>query len=129
MELSGEIAISLSFTKSACVATRVGEKTAFVVKALPGELDAFREADSILCRFERLERSEFPYLRVSFKVQDRVQEPHLVECFFSMDSSEEMELLDMLRNQDEFDMHFFDSNLGYRYSKHIRIISTVNGFG
>ncbi len=57
MELPGEIILSLSFTKSACVATRIGGKAVFIVKALPGEIDAFRETESILCSFERLERS------------------------------------------------------------------------
>jgi len=111
--------MSLSFITSGCLAALIGEKTTFVFKGSQTEIELLSDVEQILFGFECIKRSEFPSVRMYFELSNRENKPYQFDYFFSVESNEEIGLLSRLRDQDSFDMIFFDS--GIRYSKTVNI--------
>jgi hypothetical protein len=119
LEPSSEIEMTLSFIESGCLPTLVNGKTAFILKGPQDEIESLRGAEYLLFWIRCIKRPEFPSVGIHFELMDRADKPHRFDCFFSIESEEEMDLLRRLRDQNHFDMLFFDSKI--RYLKRVEI--------
>jgi hypothetical protein len=119
IELSSEIKMSLSFIASGCLVALIDGKTAFVFKGPQSEIEMLRDVKQILFGLECIKRPEFPSVRMYFEIRDRENKPYQFDCFFDIESDEEIGLLNKLKDQDSFNIIFFDS--GIRYSKRVNI--------
>ncbi len=105
--------MSLSFISSGCLAVPIGDKTAFVLKESQSEIEMLRGVEQILYGLECIKRPEFPSVRMYFEIRDRENKPYQFDCFFGIESDEEVRLLRELKDQDSFNIIFFDSEIGY----------------
>ncbi len=119
LELSSEIEMSLSFIASGCLAALVDDKTAFVFKGYQSEIELLRDIEQILFGFEFIKRPEFPSVRMYFDLIARENKPYRFDYFFGIDSDEEIGLLSKLKDQDSFNIIFFDSII--KFSKKVDI--------
>jgi len=119
IELSSEIKMSLSFISSGCLAVPIGDKTAFVLKESQSEIEMLRGVEQILYGLECIKRPEFPSVRMYFEIRDRENKSYQFDCFFGIESDEEVRLLRELKDQDSFNIIFFDSEIGY--SRRVKI--------
>src|ERR1700758_3316567 len=111
--------MSLSLIESGCLATLLDNKTAFVFKGSQIEIELLRKTEQILFGFECIKRPEFPSVRMYFEIRDRENKPYQFDCLFSIESDEEIRLLSKLKDQDSFNIIFFDSEI--RYLKGVNI--------
>ncbi len=119
VELSPELNMTLSLIESGCLATLIDNKTAFVVKGSQSEIELLREPHQILYWFECIKRPEFPSVRIYFELRNRENQPYHFDYFFGIESDGDIELLNKLKDQDHFDIYFFD--FAIRYSKRVKI--------
>ncbi len=118
-ELSSEPNMSLSLIESGCLATLIDSKTAFVFKGSQSEIELLRKTPQILYGFECIKRPEFPSVRIYFELRNRENQPYQFDYFFGIESDGDIELLIKLKDQDHFDIFFFD--FAIRYSKRVKI--------
>ncbi len=118
IELPPEINLSLSFIETGCLATLIDGKVTFVFKGPKAEIELLRDTQ-MLFGFECIKRPEFPSVRMYFESRDKKNKLYQFDYFFGIESDEEMGLLDRLKDQDSFDIIFFDSEI--RHSKKISI--------
>ncbi len=111
--------MSLSFISSGCLAVPIGDKTAFVLKESQSEIEMLRGVEQILYGLECIKRPEFPSVRMYFEIRDRENKSYQFDCFFGIESDEEVRLLRELKDQDSFNIIFFDSEIGY--SRRVKI--------
>lgn len=119
IELSSEIKMSLSFISSGCLAVLIDDKTAFVLKESQSEIEMLRDIEQILFGLECIKRLEFPSVRMYFEIRDRENKPYQFDCFFGIESDEEVRLLSKLKDQDSFNIILFDAEIGY--SRRVKI--------
>lgn len=119
IELSSEIKMSLSFISSGCLAVLIDDKTAFVLKESQIEIEMLRGVKQILFGLECVKRPEFPSVRMYFEIRDRENKPYQFDCFFGIEFDEEVTLLSKLKDQDSFNIIFFDSEI--EYSRRVKI--------
>lgn len=119
IELSSEIKMSLSFISSGCLAVLIDDKTAFVLKESHSEIEMLRDIEQILFGLECIKRLEFPSVRMYFEIRDRENKPYQFDCFFGIESDEEVRLLSKLKDQDSFNIILFDAEIGY--SRRVKI--------
>jgi hypothetical protein len=119
VELPSELNMSLSFIESGCLATLLNNKTAFVLKGSQSEIELLRKTEQILFGFECIKRPEFPSVRMYFELRGGENKPYQFDYFFGIESDEDIRLLSKLKDQDYFDILFFNSVI--RYSKRVNI--------
>jgi hypothetical protein len=111
--------MTLSFIESGCLAASLNNKTVFVLKGSHNDIESIKKTSQILFWFECIKRPEFPSVRIYFDLKDKSNEPRVFEYFFNIESDEDMNLLGKLKEQDYFDIFFFDSDNAH--SKRIKI--------
>lgn len=114
-ELNPDTELSLSLIESGCLFMPVGNKTALIIKSPPDELKILQESNRISIDFELIKRPEFPTLGAYVIFETVTGAALRFEYFFNIESSEEMGLLEMLVDQDYFDIILYDRSI-----KHVK---------
>lgn len=120
LELSPELKTSLSFIESGCLAISANNYTAFVFKGPPDEINFLKQFEHINFGFECIKRPEFPSVKMYFELRDGTDKSRFFDYFFCIESDEDVELLQSLRDQYYFDILFSDSDK-IKYSRRVHI--------
>ncbi len=110
-ELDSDTELSLSLIQSGCVYVLLRGKTILIIKKSENDIASLVESDHISLDFELIERPEFPSLGAYINIYDAEDNPTRFEYFFSMESHDEMELLEKLTEQDYLDIVFYTSDV------------------
>jgi hypothetical protein len=119
VEFTPELMTTLSFIDRGCLPNLVDGKTAFIFKVPREKIDPLKVIKNILFGFECIKRPEFPSVKMYFSLIDKKNKRHRFDYFFSIESDEDMELLQRLKDQDYLDMIFFSDKI--EYLKRVRI--------
>jgi hypothetical protein len=111
VELTPELMTTLSFIDRGCLPNLIDGKTAFIFKIPQEKIDSLKVIKNILFGLECIKRPEFPSVRMYFSLIDKKSKPHRFDYFFSIESDEDMELLQRLKDQDYLDMIFFSDKI------------------
>ncbi|MEQ9619974.1 MAG: hypothetical protein RIG61_12480 [Deltaproteobacteria bacterium] len=120
-ELNPDTELSLSLIESGCVFVSVGNKTALIIKSAADDLKILQQSNRIYIDFELIKRPEFPTLGAYVIFETGTGAALRFEYFFNIESSEEMELLETLVDQDNFDIILYDGAI-----KHLKR-TTISG--
>ena len=113
VEFTPELMTTLSFIDRGCLPNLIDGRTAFIFKAPREKIDSLKVIKNILFGLECIKRPEFPSVKMYFSLVDKNNKPHRFDYFFSIESGEDMELLEKLRDQDYLDMIFFSDKIEY----------------
>ena len=117
--LDHELELTLSLIESGCLATTLENKTSFIFKGDQRLIDSLKNTEKIRFDLECIKRKEFPSVVIHFYLLSKARLLYRFEYFFGIESSEEIELLENLKEQDHFDIYFLDSKI--EYSKRVSI--------
>lgn len=106
-----ETGITLSMMESGCIFVDIEARAALIIKCTGSDMDSIKKSDIISLRFEHIDRPEFPSVAVSIDIDAPSGPNFRFEYFFSLESEEEKNLLGKLRDQDFFDILYYDSNI------------------
>lgn len=106
-----ETGLTLSMMESGCIFVNIEERAALIIKCTGSDMSSIKESDGISLRFEHIDRPEFPSVAVSIEIDAAAGPNFRFEYFFSLESEEEKALLAKLRDQDFFDILYYDSNI------------------
>lgn len=110
-ELTHDTELSLSLIESGCLFVPVDNKSTLIIKSSPDVLEALEESDRILINFELIQRPEFPTLGAYVVFEEPGGNKLRFEYFFNTESSAETELVEMLVDQDHFDIITYDGSV------------------
>jgi hypothetical protein len=113
VELTPELMTTLSFIDQGCLPNLIDDKTAFIFKAPQEKIDSLKFIKTVLFGFECIKRPEFPSVKMYFTLIDKKNKPHRFDYFFGIESDEDMELLERLKDQDYLDLIFFSDKIEY----------------
>jgi hypothetical protein len=111
VEFTPELITTLSFIDRGCLPNLIDGKTAFIFKVPREKIDSLKVIKNILFGLECIKRPEFPSVKMYFSLVDKNNKPHRFDYFFSIESDEDMELLERLKDQDYLDMIFFSDKI------------------
>ncbi|MCZ6684622.1 MAG: hypothetical protein O6849_01400 [Candidatus Dadabacteria bacterium] len=111
--------ISLSLIESGCIFVSLNNKAALIIKSSLDEIKLLKNINRITLNFELIERPEFPSLGMHIEINTVSNTLFKFEYFFSTESMEEIDLLKKLKDQNHFDILFFNTQI--EYSKTIEL--------
>ncbi len=111
--------ISLSLIESGCIFVSLNNKAALIIKSSLDEIKLLKNINRITLNFELIERPEFPSLGMHIEINTVSNASFKFEYFFNTESMEEIDLLKKLKDQNHFDILFFNTQI--EYSKTIEL--------
>lgn len=118
-ELSFDTEISLSMIESGCIFISLDQMAALIIKGSPDEIDALKNINRITFDFELIERPEFPSLGMKIEIDTASNNSLNFDCFFNTESQGDLDLLKKLKDQNNFDIHFYTTEV--LHSKNIEL--------
>ncbi|TDI88778.1 MAG: hypothetical protein E2O72_07710 [Candidatus Dadabacteria bacterium] len=119
INLPPDTEISLSLIESGCIFVSLNKKAALIIKSSLDEIKLLKNINRITLNFELIERPEFPSLGMHLEINTVSNASFKFEYFFSTESMEEIDLLNKLKDQNYFDILFFNTQI--EYSKTIEL--------
>ena len=119
INLPPDTEISLSLIESGCIFVSLNNKAALIIKSSLDEIKLLKNINRITSNFELIERPEFPSLGMHIEINTVSNTLFKFEYFFSTESMEEIDLLKKLKDQNHFDILFFNTQI--EYSKTIEL--------
>ncbi|MCZ6556094.1 MAG: hypothetical protein O6759_08260 [Candidatus Dadabacteria bacterium] len=119
INLPPDTEISLSLIESGCIFVSLNNKAALIIKSSLDEIKLLKNINRITLNFELIERPEFPSLGMHIEINTVSNTLFKFEYFFSTESMEEIDLLKKLKDQNHFDILFFNTQI--EYSKTIEL--------
>ncbi len=119
INLPPDTEISLSLIESGCIFVSLNNKAALIIKSSLDEIKLLKNINRITLNFELIERPEFPSLGMHIEINTVSNASFKFEYFFNTESMEEIDLLKKLKDQNHFDILFFNTQI--EYSKTIEL--------
>ena len=119
IELPSDTEISLSLIESGCIFVSLNEEAVLIIKSSTEEIKLLNNINRLTFNLELIERPEFPSLAMHIEINTVSNTSFKFEYFFNTESMEEIDLLKKLKNQDHFDILFFDTQI--QHSKTVEL--------
>ena len=119
IDLPLDTEISLSLIESGCIFVSINDKAALIIKSTLEEIKLLKNINRLTFNFELIEKPEFPSLGMHIDINTASNSSFKFEYFFNTESMEEIELLKKLKDQNHFDILFFNTQI--EFSKTIEL--------
>ncbi|MEM7008162.1 MAG: hypothetical protein AAF462_03425 [Thermodesulfobacteriota bacterium] len=111
IELSSDAEISLSMIESGCMFDTFDDKAALIIVAPDSDIDTLRNINRASFDFELIERPEFPSLAMKMELNTAANVAYKFDYFFNTESPTSIGLLEKLKKQNYFDIHFYSEEI------------------
>ncbi len=111
VELPSDIEIALSMIESGCIFVPLDQKAALIIVSNSDDINNLKNINNVSMSFELIERPEFPSLAMHIEVNTAASIQYKFDYFFNTDSPGEIDLLEKLREQNYFDIHFYTTKV------------------
>jgi len=119
IDISFDTEISLSLIESGCIFVSLNNKATLIIKSSLEEIKLLKNINRLTFNFELIERPEFPSLGMHIEINTVSNTSFKFEYFFNTESVGEIDLLKKLKDQNHFDILFFNTKI--EYSKTIEL--------
>jgi len=119
IKLSNDTLITLSQIESGCLFIKHSGKTLMIIKSTEDEIENLKDLKKISLTPELIEKPEFPAIAAYIRIHTKNKNSHDFEYYFSIEASEELELVENLCIQKNVEIVFYDEAI--MHSKLVRL--------